>query len=58
MIEKLKYRIKIHPDNGLFHDTRGDVSAIAKYLIILTNKINEIVDVVNSMQSNGGEKND
>lgn len=51
MVDKLKHKIKTKLGNGIFHDTRADVNTIAEYCNVLTNKINELVDVVNELQS-------
>ena len=51
MIEKLKQKLKTHLGNGIFHDSRADVNAIAEYCNVLTKKINELVDAVNALQS-------
>ena len=51
MIEKLKFKIKTTLGNGIFHDTRADVNALAEYCEVLTKKINEHVDAVNALQS-------
>ena len=51
MIKKLKQKLKTYLGNGIFHDTRADVNALAEYCEVLTRKINELVDVVNELQS-------
>ena len=51
MIEKLKQKLKTHLGNGISHDSRADVNAIAEYCNVLTKKINELVDAVNELQS-------
>ena len=51
MIEKLKFKIKTKLGNGIFHDSRADANTIAEYCNVLTKKINELIDVVNELQS-------
>ena len=51
MIKKLKQKLKTYLGNGIFRDTRADVNALAEYCEVLTRKINELVDVVNELQS-------
>ena len=51
MIEKLKSKIKTKLDNGIIHDSRADVNALAEHCEVLTRKINELVDAVNELQS-------
>ena len=50
-IDKLKHKIKTKLGSGVFHDSRADVNALAEYCEVLTKKINELVDVVNELQS-------
>ncbi|MGN0598666.1 MAG: hypothetical protein ACI4JK_02125 [Oscillospiraceae bacterium] len=57
MIEKLKHKIKINLGNGIFHDSRADVNALAEYCEALTKKINELVDAVNELQANRSDDN-
>ena len=45
-IKKIKERIKTGLGNGIFHDSRSDVNALAAYCNMLTDKINEIIDYV------------
>ena len=51
MIKKLKQKLKTYLGNGIFHDFRADANTIADYCNVLTNKINELVDAVNELQS-------
>lgn len=57
MVKKLKSKIKINLGNGIFHDSRADVNALAEYCEVLTKKINELIDVVNELRSNRSDKN-
>lgn len=49
-IEKLKYNIKI-TNNGIFHDTRGDIRTLVKLYSSLADKVNEIIEKVNSLDT-------
>ncbi|MGN0599301.1 MAG: hypothetical protein ACI4JK_05340 [Oscillospiraceae bacterium] len=57
MINKLKSKIKTKLGNGIFHDSRADVNALAEYCEVLTRKINELVDAVNELQSSRSDNN-
>ena len=56
MIEKLKSKIKTKIGNGIFHDSRADVNALAEYCEVLQRKINELVDAVNDKSTPKCEK--
>lgn len=50
-IKKIKERIKTGLGNGIFHDSRSDVNALASYCNMITDKINEIIDFVERMKT-------
>ncbi|MBQ8298153.1 MAG: hypothetical protein IJX77_10275 [Ruminococcus sp.] len=55
-MKKITKEIGITPGNGIFHDSRGDVAALAAYCNMLASKINELIhliDVINRRLDNG-----
>ena len=57
MIEKIKLKLNTNLGNGIFHDSRADVNALAEYCEVLTKKINELVDAVNELQLSRSDNN-
>ena len=52
MISPIKTRIRKPSQRGIFHDSRQDVDALAKVCTELINKVNELTDEVNRLNSN------
>tara|TARA_R110002050_G_scaffold155055_2_gene283054 strand:+ start:231 stop:410 length:180 start_codon:yes stop_codon:yes gene_type:complete len=50
-MEKIKIRIIKPSENGIFHDTRGDVKKLAKISNLLIGKVNELVDEVEKLKA-------
>lgn len=50
MAEKITKKIKTARNNGVFHDTRGDVDKLAEYCNMLTDKINQLIDEVEGIR--------
>lgn len=50
MIEPLRLKIKTNCNQGLFHDSRGDIDILAKVFVILQDKINEVINTINESE--------
>lgn len=50
MVEKIKKKVKTNLNNGMFHDSRGDINTLAEYCNMLTNKINSLIDELVEMR--------
>ena len=50
MINKLKMRIRIC-NNGIKHDSRGDVRVLAEAIMNLQEKMNEIIEYMNQKET-------
>lgn len=50
MIAKIRTRIKTGRNNGIFHNSREDVNALAEYCNMLTDKINLIIEELNEIK--------
>lgn len=48
-IKKLGFRFK-RTGGGLIHDSRGDVRILAEAVMLLTDKVNELVDSNNVLE--------
>ena len=51
MIEKISAKIKTNANNGIFHDSRRDVNALAQYCNMLADKFNQLLDKCNRIES-------
>ena len=52
MISLIKTRIRKSKNQGIFHDSRQDVEALSKVCIELINKVNELTNEVNRLNTN------
>ena len=50
MIKKIKMRLQITKESGLFHDTRRDVRILCQCINKLEDKINELIEANNELQ--------
>jgi hypothetical protein len=55
-IKKIKTRIRLSGDVGLFHNSRHDILALSKVCNELIDKVNELTDKVNELEKRSGEK--
>lgn len=51
MINKLKLVFRTNLNNGLIHNSRQDVDTLCKTLEKTHDKINELIDVINRLDS-------
>jgi len=49
-VEKLKIRVGKSNNTGIFHDSRSDVAKLGEVCNKLINKVNELVDEVNTLK--------
>ncbi|WP_160297279.1 hypothetical protein [Paenibacillus sp. IHBB 10380] len=50
MIKKITKRFRPSNEGGLFHNSREDVAALAKFCNELADKVNELTDKVNELE--------
>jgi len=50
MANKITKKLKRMGESGLFHDSRADVRLIAKYCNSLVDKINELIDEIETIK--------
>ena len=55
MISNIKTKIKLNCNNGIFHDSRGDVNRLGKVIVECIEKINELTEEVNKMKEKNNE---
>ena len=49
-IERIVWGLKKPDEFGLFHDSRSDVKTLAKCIILLRDKVNELIDKNNDLE--------
>jgi len=50
MINRIKTKIKLNCNNGIFHDSREDVNRLGNVLVECIEKINELTDEINKLK--------
>lgn len=48
MVRKINKRIRRSNTFGMFHDTRADIRTLTTFLNEISDKIDEVIDVVNT----------
>lgn len=49
MIQRINTRIRKSNNEGIFHNSRGDIAALGKVCNELIDKVNELVDAINQL---------
>jgi predicted transcriptional regulator len=50
MIKKIKTKLRINQESGIFHDSRKDSRTLMKACNELIDKVNELADKINNLE--------